>query len=100
MFPAYRAVDRRDSRLLLDYPGRPGKHRAVHDYHVGLVELGVADGGREELRTEREAQMKDLNAMEGAVLDVPADRLVATPQDFKQRAPNLPEPYGQHRSLS
>jgi hypothetical protein len=99
MFPEYRAVNCRDSRLLLDYPRRPGHHRAVHDYHVGLVKLGVADRGREELRTEREAQMKDLNAMERAVLDIPAYCPVATPQDFKQRAPNLPEPDDQNRSL-
>src|ERR1700733_1139578 len=91
MLTAYRAVDGGYPRLLLDFRGRPGNHGAVNHDHPGLIERDVASRGCHEIGRVGEADVKDLDAVERAILDIPPRSVVSPAQDLQQRLSDLSE---------
>jgi hypothetical protein len=91
MLSAYRAVDGRNARLLLDFGGRPGNYGAVDYHELGIIQRDVAGRRRDEIGGIWEAEMKDLDAVEGAVLEVPSRSLVCPAQYLQQWPSDLSE---------
>src|SRR5712664_1628835 len=97
MLAAYRAVDGRYPRLLLDFRGRPGNHGAVNHDRPGLIKRDVASRGCDEIGRVGEADVKNLEAVDRAILHIPPRSVVSPAQDLQQWLSDLAEADNQDR---